>query len=181
MRDRYGTKLTPGDCVLWQEPDGSSLLAVVVEIRGKRARVLGNVAHASHGFTRAETLGGGDTKVTNQVFNVALPEQTPVEVRVHVDGRPWREVPTLDNASSSDRVYTLDRETGALRFGDGRHGRRPPSGQGNIVASYRYGGGSAGQPANALTLVDVPGRELTKVRLPKSPKTTPCDPSTARP
>ena len=139
MRDRYGTKLTPGDCVLWQEPDRSSLLAVVVEVRRRRARVLGNVAHASHGFTRAETLGGGDTKVTNQVFNVALPERTQVEVRVHVDGRPWREVPSLDNVSSSERVYTLDRETGALRFGDGRHGRRPPSGLGNIVASYRYG------------------------------------------
>ena len=168
--------------MLWQEPDGSSLLAVVVEIRGKRARASWAAAHTRRtGCTRAETLGGGDTKVTNQVFNVALPERTQVEVRVHVDGRPWREVPTLDNASSSDRVYTLDRETGALRFGDGRHGRRPPSGLGNIVASYRYGAGSAGQPANTLTLVDVPGRELTKVRLPKSPKTTPCDPSTARP
>jgi len=40
-------------------------------------------------------------------------------------------------------VYTVDRESGEIRFGDGLHGTRPPLGA-TILASYEYGGGREG-------------------------------------
>jgi Baseplate J-like protein len=40
-------------------------------------------------------------------------------------------------------VYTIDRESGEIRFGDGAHGARPPNGA-VIRASYDYGGGRQG-------------------------------------
>lgn len=41
------------------------------------------------------------------------------------------------------KSYTLDRESGVIRFGDGAHGARPPRGA-VIVAAYAYGGGRQG-------------------------------------
>jgi hypothetical protein len=40
-------------------------------------------------------------------------------------------------------VFTVDRESGAIRFGDGLRGARPPAGA-SIVANYAFGGGRAG-------------------------------------
>ena len=76
---------------------------------------------------------------------------------------PWTEVEDLGAAGPFDRVYTLDREAGAIAFGDGTHGRVPPlvPGAGAIVVeSYRYGGGAAGNlPVKAVTRLEgaVPG------------------------
>lgn len=54
----------------------------------------------------------------------------------------WVEVPSLGASESGDRHFTLDRETGRVRFGDGEHGRRPAAGS-RVEASYRHGGGRA--------------------------------------
>ncbi|MGB6746046.1 MAG: baseplate J/gp47 family protein, partial [Terracidiphilus sp.] len=43
----------------------------------------------------------------------------------------------------SPQVFTVDGESGDIQFGDGLHGARPASGV-SIMASYAYGGGSAG-------------------------------------
>ncbi len=55
--------------------------------------------------------------------------------------------PTATKAHDTDRdrakVYTVDRESGELRFGDGLHGMRPPRGAA-ILASYAFGGGTQG-------------------------------------
>jgi hypothetical protein len=42
-----------------------------------------------------------------------------------------------------DPVFTLDRETGAVTFGDGVLGERPPAGEG-LVAPYQRGSGQSG-------------------------------------
>lgn len=42
-----------------------------------------------------------------------------------------------------NKVFTIDRESGEIRFGDGAHGVRPPQ-FAVIQASYSYGGGVAG-------------------------------------
>lgn len=60
---------------------------------------------------------------------------------VTVDGEPWTEVASLDQAGPEDRVYVLDRRTGTLTFGHGEHGRRPPAGV-RIDASYRVSEGT---------------------------------------
>ncbi|MFL6227734.1 MAG: baseplate J/gp47 family protein [Pyrinomonadaceae bacterium] len=43
-------------------------------------------------------------------------------------------------------VFTLNRESGEIRFGDGTHGKRPPAGS-IIRAAYDYGVGAAGNVA----------------------------------
>jgi hypothetical protein len=54
----------------------------------------------------------------------------------------WAEVPSLSGSAADDRHFTLDRETGRIRFGDGEHGRRPGAGS-RVEASYRCDGGRA--------------------------------------
>lgn len=92
-------------------------------------------------------------------------------VRVTVNGEPWQRIDDLGAAgpevpersprlaSESDeaaadeaaddgterpvKVFTVDRQSGEIRFGDGARGMRPPSGAA-IQASYDYGGGRQG-------------------------------------
>jgi len=65
----------------------------------------------------------------------------------------WHEVPDFWASGPRDRHYTFDAETGVIAFGDGAAGMIPPSGVQNIrAASYRSGGGTAGNvAAGALT------------------------------
>jgi hypothetical protein len=72
---------------------------------------------------------------------------------VVVNGEQWVEVEaaTLASAGPHDKVYSLDRREGAIRFGDGAHGRQPPAGA-NITVTYRHGSGKAG---DSLTVISV--------------------------
>jgi hypothetical protein len=67
-------------------------------------------------------------------------EQDYARSRIEVDEgggfEPWLRVDDLAGAGLDDRVYALDRETGAIRFGDGVHGRRPAPGA-RVRAAYR--------------------------------------------
>jgi predicted phage baseplate assembly protein len=58
----------------------------------------------------------------------------------------WRLTDDLLAADEDDRVFELDAEAGAVRFGDGLRGARPGAGQ-RMRASYEYGGGAAGNVA----------------------------------
>src|SRR5215470_11720377 len=62
---------------------------------------------------------------------------------VLVDGEPWTETASLENAGAEDKVFMVDHSTGTLRFGDGTHGRQPNSGA-EVSVSFRQGGGGAG-------------------------------------
>lgn len=65
---------------------------------------------------------------------------------VTVDGRRWRQLDSLaalKQASADSRVFALDDATGAVRFGDGRHGARPPAGA-TVRVRYRLGDGAGG-------------------------------------
>jgi hypothetical protein len=67
-------------------------------------------------------------------------------VTVSVDGRRWRQLPNVDAlraAGSTSGVYVLDAETGVVRFGDGVHGARPPTGA-HVRVRYRQSRGAAG-------------------------------------
>jgi hypothetical protein len=64
----------------------------------------------------------------------------------------WREVPNFVRSGPASRHYTLDRLTGTVTFGDGTRGLIPPRGTGNVRATYRTGGGPAGNvPAGSVT------------------------------
>ena len=71
-------------------------------------------------------------------------------VEVRVNGDPWIRAQSLLDAGPDDPVYVLDQETGAVTFGDGVFGRKPPVGDGNISIAYRYGGGASGSIAKRI-------------------------------
>jgi len=62
-------------------------------------------------------------------------------VRVEVDGQPWRRMTSLDESGPDDQHFVVTRTDGGptvIEFGDGVHGRRPPAGDG-LRVSYRSG------------------------------------------
>jgi predicted phage baseplate assembly protein len=64
----------------------------------------------------------------------------------------WREVPDFHASGPRDRHYRINRQTGEVSFGDGRHGMAPPRGVRNVRASvYQTGGGADGnRPVGAV-------------------------------
>jgi hypothetical protein len=60
--------------------------------------------------------------------------------------RLWLQTDDLLSAGGSDEVFTVDYESGQIRFGDGHRGERPPAGS-RVRASYQYGGGTQGNVA----------------------------------
>jgi len=75
----------------------------------------------------------------------AVFEIRDLEGRVLESWVRWREVIELFNSTGESRDYRLDRASGELQFGDGKHGKIPPVGGDNIRAfSYQAGGGAAG-------------------------------------
>jgi hypothetical protein len=76
-------------------------------------------------------------------------------IDVSIDGEPWNEVETFEKHAPDDPVYALDPATGAVFFGDGKHGRKPPVGS-RIAATYRTGGGSAGNILSFIWTVPDP-------------------------
>lgn len=143
--------------------------------------VLTNTVRATEGQTvRDEVLGGSDGRA-NQRFTLAnapvlrrdealrvtagdgrAVEVTSLLLEVNEgatddDFEPWQEVDDFFASGADDPHYLLDRTTGEIRFGDGRHGRIPVANPDNPGASvvareYRYGGGRRGNVgAGALT------------------------------
>jgi uncharacterized phage protein gp47/JayE len=127
-----------------------------------------NTVRATHGESVInEVLGSGSGTQTNQRFTLKKPPltyvsaptasgvQSTLEVCVH-DVR-WQEVLSLYGLTPRSQSYTVRRDaTGnaTVIFGDGIYGARLPSGQENVVATYRSGIGPAGMvDAGTLTLL----------------------------
>ena len=114
-----------------------------------------------------ETLGRG-TGEPDQVVQLASVPVLADSLVLSVDGAVWERVddlltatpevplaegssPVLADPTERVDVYTVDRDSGVVRFGDGVHGRRPPA-DAVISASYDHGGGRAGLvAAGAIT------------------------------
>ena len=80
-------------------------------------------------------------------------------VEVVVDGTRWREVARLAEAGPDDKVYEVDPEAAAIRFGDGVHGCVPDEGSSiELVLRYRTGGGSYGLQVPPGSVVRVTAR-----------------------
>jgi predicted phage baseplate assembly protein len=117
-----------------------------------------NVARATHGETVSEILGSGDGSKANQSFKLkqapsltytrsTAPGGMESSLQIRVNDLLWHEVPTLFGRGSRERVFTTemaDDGSVTVRFGDGLHGARLPSGAQNIKASYRRGSGLDG-------------------------------------
>ncbi len=123
------------------------------------AYLLGNVAAASHGETvRNEVLGNGNAAAPFQKFALKKEPLTylPSEqeggaestLAVRVNGVLWDEEPGLYRRPPTSEVYatrTQDDGFTVVQFGDGRTGATVPTGQGNVLATYRVGAGVAGR------------------------------------
>ncbi|HZF09059.1 MAG TPA: putative baseplate assembly protein [Thermoanaerobaculia bacterium] len=129
--------------------------------------VFANVAAATHGETRSEVLGSGDSGRRFQRFTLRqkLLTYTPAPVpsgglsslAVAVGGVLWHEAPDFFGLGPRDRKYVLRRDDAGnttVRFGDGVHGARLPSDVENVAAVYRTGIGLSGLVAeNRISLL----------------------------
>jgi predicted phage baseplate assembly protein len=59
----------------------------------------------------------------------------------------WTQVDNFGAAGQNDTFYTLDPSAGAVTFGDGIRGQRPPPGAIVVAQTYAYGGGAPGNLA----------------------------------
>lgn len=130
-----------------------------------------NVGTATGGGPVTELLGSGAAATDNQTFTL---KQTPLTyiqavtptgaastLSVSVNGAAWQLVPTLYQQPPQAQVFTaITQSNGSTQviFGDNVEGSTVPTGQNNIVATYRTGLGVAGNvTAGAIsTLVDRP-------------------------
>lgn len=127
----------------------------------------GNVVTATHGETITEILGSGNSTIANQTFSLQKKPLTYIPtatvsgiastLQIRVNDVLWHEVANLHQAQSNDKAYMVELDENSkttIIFGDGKKGARLPTGQENIVATYRVGIGRVGQiPADSLTLL----------------------------
>ncbi|ABI57091.1 baseplate J/gp47 family protein [Alkalilimnicola ehrlichii MLHE-1] len=142
----------------------------------------GNAVPAGHGSGKPEqALGSGDATERHPAFELAVKDVSFVAdpsqasgvraaVEVTVDDRRWTQIANLKDAGPEDAVYTARlTEDGTLqvRFGDGRHGRRLPTGTNNVRIHYRQGVGTRGNlPPGSLTQPQRPHPRVASVRQP---------------
>ncbi|WP_419993642.1 putative baseplate assembly protein [Streptomyces boninensis] len=133
--------------------------------RRESVRLAGNVVPASHGETRDEPIGSGDSGQAHQTFALWqhpltwLPAANATGARpaleIRVDGLRWTAVDGLAGRGPRERVYVLGADAAGrttVTFGDGVHGARLPTGQDNVRARYRHGSGAAANvPAGRIT------------------------------
>lgn len=142
-------ELDPADVVHWlrlSSPDDPALQLAwlglnAVDVRGLDLR-------------RDLLLGIGDGRPEQ---SLTLPDggidaaSLQLEVETASGWEPWQAVDSLAGAARDAAVYRLDAASGRLDFGDGLRGRVPPAGRRIRAASYRYGGGAAGNlPAGRI-------------------------------
>ena len=141
-------------------------------------RLNGNVVLATHGETVAEPLGGGDASRAFQSFPLRdgpltyvpapVPSGGESTLEVRVDGIRWHEAQDFYGLAPRDRKYVLRRDDPGgttVLFGDGIHGARVPTGEGeNVTAVYRKGSGMEGQvAAGQISLLDNPPLGVSEV------------------
>jgi hypothetical protein len=122
----------------------------------------GNAVLASHGETQPEKiLGNGDASQTRQRFELPSDKISWVadagfasgvraDLTLRVGDRVWQQVEDLAHSGPEDAHYQVKvNEDGVLAvlFGDGRNGRRLPTGVDNVRVRFRTGYGDEGNLA----------------------------------
>jgi hypothetical protein len=129
------------------------------------ATVNANVAVATAGATVTEIMGNGSAATPNQNFTLRQKALTYVQastpsgyqstLTVRANGVAWAAAQSLYEQAATAQVFTIQNQsdgTSDVIFGDGVEGATLPTGQNNIIATYRIGSGSAGNVAgDAIT------------------------------
>jgi len=121
--------------------------------------IYANVVKAGHGESRAQNvLGNGDRIQINQTFTyhktgIAFEQDADfgsgvrAAIEIEVEGRRWTQIDNLRDASPTDTRFQTelneDHEL-VIRFGDGIHGQRLPTGTNNVLITARFGNGVQG-------------------------------------
>lgn len=113
----------------------------------------------------AERLDDG-TGMPDQERTLASTPVVEGSLQLLIDGELWTPTRELGSAPreglDGSQRYTLDAESGLLRFGDGLRGARP---RGTMLASYRVSAGSAGNVA-AGAIQQISGAQTVTVTNP---------------
>jgi hypothetical protein len=126
--------------------------------------------------TRSNVILGQSSGAPDQEFQFPSggieAETLQLEVEEENGWVTWQRVDDLvslerdANAARDAAAFELDAATGTIRFGDGARGKIPPAGARIRAASYRSGGGEAGNlPAGtlkAITATTLNGEEVGK-------------------
>jgi hypothetical protein len=120
-------------------------------------KIYGNVVKATHGETRQEVLGSGDSSKALQSFalkqkpltfiSAANPSGVESTLKVFVNDVRWHEAETLADREPTDRNFITkanNEDITNVQFGNGKKGMRLPTGLENIKAVYRSGMGKQG-------------------------------------
>jgi phage-related baseplate assembly protein len=150
------------------------------EMAPKIAAIRTNTISATQAITFTDEVLGATDGTPSQTFQVT---NTPVmhldspltavnadgtkvtisSVRLEIDEgegfNVWQEVDDFLSSKPTDRVFTIDRNTGVITLGDGEHGEialiNPANTTSNVVARwYRAGGGSNGN-VGATTITQI--------------------------
>jgi predicted phage baseplate assembly protein len=165
LSDRRGVTASEVATVLKAEhvltTEGFTRLKLEVPLTNSYVRetvhINANVALATHGETVREVLGGGDATRAFQRFTLrqppltytgaATPTGSQTTLSVRVGGLLWHEVSSFYGHGPEERIYvtrTDDEGRTTVMFGDGVTGARLPTGQENVLATYRKGSGLGG-------------------------------------
>ena len=145
--------------------------------------VLFNLFSVTRGKTVAnEILGGGDATIAGQEFVLKNSPLTYLlssdsnsgsgynsTLQVWVNGVQRKEVPNFYGQGPAARVFVTredEQNKTHVQFGDGVNGARLPSGQNNVIATYRYGSGAEAPDAGSLTVILQPQPGLKAIRNP---------------
>jgi hypothetical protein len=119
-----------------------------------------NLVRVRHGTTVDVVLGSGDASVAGRSLDVPdapvasdpAPDGTPVSsLVVRVAGVEWEGRPTLYAAGGAEAYSTRLAADGGVTVQFGTPAARPATGQGNVTARYRIGGGRQGEvPSGAI-------------------------------
>ncbi len=121
--------------------------------------IYANAVRATHGETQPQKIvGNGDASQSNQSFELTsdsiswIADSTfstgvRADLVLSVGQRVWQQVEDLSLSTGEDHHYqvTINEDNMlSVCFGDGRHGRRLPTGVDNIRVRYRVGYGEDG-------------------------------------
>jgi len=141
--------------------DGFTRLTFTKELANyirKSVVINANVSRATHGETVSDVLGSGNAGQPYQKFllrqspltfvSAPTPRGSESTLNVRVNDSQWHEVSSFFGRGSDDRIFTTridDDGKTTIQFGDGITGKRLPSGQENVRATYRKGMGLEGE------------------------------------
>ena len=113
-------------------------------------------------------MGNGDASQTGQNFKLqsdhiswlndpSFNTGVRADTMLIVGNRYWQQVENLSNSGAEDHHYQIKIDEDnklSVHFGDGRHGRKLPTGIDNIRVTYRDGNGEAGN-LNPYSLIKI--------------------------